>query len=101
MGSVSLKNWLEIGYKKLEAQKAQETGMDALSCDCLQTDAGPDIAHVVIITQPAQNFFNMFAHLSASADFRVTDIRQSEDESSVAGTTVLPEVEHRRGAFGT
>ena len=85
----------------MEAQKAQETGMDTLFCDCLQTDAGPDIAHVAINTQRAQNFFNMFAHLSASADFRVTDIRQSEDESSVAGTTVLPEVEHRRGAFGT
>ena len=75
MGSVSLKNWLEIGYKKLEAQKAQETGMDTLFCDCLQTDAGPDIAHVVIITQRAQNFFNMFAHLSASADFRVTEFQ--------------------------
>ena len=98
---MSLKDWLEIGCKKLEGQKARQSGMESIFCDCLQTDAGPGIAHVVIITQPAHNFFNMFAHLSASADFRVTGIRQDEDESSVAGTTVLPEVEHRRGAFGT
>ena len=72
----------------MEAQKAQETGMDTLFCDCLQTDAGPDIAHVAIITQRAQNFFNMFAHLSASADFRVTDIRQ--DENRLHGQERLP-----------